>query len=729
MTEFRGLSAMAEDSGSPFQSGDENVYVPQPISNMQETLGINMSIVIEGLYPSRDGSGGHISIGYMEQFAFNFAERGSAFANGQLLPISSYTALFSILGTTYGGDGRTTFSLPNQQGRLSVGSGSSFENGFFPLGARYGSELTYLSEGNLPIDFGGFGIPAPNAQPSLNLNWVIHTDPSASGANVAGSVHLFAGNFQPNGALFCDGRTLQIADYPDLFARIGTTYGGDGITTFQIPDLRGRTVSGADSENPIGSVIGDPNFAVTGDTLPANVGGNGALVDNQQPGVAMQVLIAVQGYFPSRSQEDPQGTDVSAFDDEPTLGQIIYYAGTDLPPGFVPANGALLPIASNTALFSLLGTIYGGDGRTTFALPDFDGRVAAGFGTGPGLTPLQIGQVTGSDDIAIPYESIPGRSQDGDAFDNTIRGSEGDDIFTGGDGADMLIGNGGTDSLDGGSGDDYLNGGDGIDTLIGGEGDDVLYSGRGEDIMRGGYGNDFYDVVYLNDTIIENVGEGIDTIRTGVVSYTLGDNVENLIMYQDRAITGIGNDLDNRIEGSNSGNVLNGLGGADVIYGFNGDDTISGGLGDDFLSGRKDNDVVMGDAGNDRIYGGTGDDVLWGGADQDYLTGNDGADIFAFANGDFAGLRGETADRISDFDGSEGDRIDLSAVDAIAGTVEDDAFTFIGSAEFSGTAGELRFTVWNGHTNIYGDVDGDGVADFAIRVDGEAPLIGADFIL
>jgi microcystin-dependent protein len=88
-------------------------------------------------------------IGQIQAFGFNFAPRGWAFCQGQLLPISQYTALFSLLGTTYGGDGRTTFGLPDLSGRSIVGVGTG--PGLTPIswGQKSGNESTTLQPQNL----------------------------------------------------------------------------------------------------------------------------------------------------------------------------------------------------------------------------------------------------------------------------------------------------------------------------------------------------------------------------------------------------------------------------------------------------------------------------------------------------------------------------------------------------------------------------------------------------
>lgn len=92
---------------------------------------------------------------------------------------------------------------------------------------------------------------------------------------------------------------------------------------------------------------------------------------------------------------------------EPILGEVRIFAGNFAPIGWAFCDGQLLAIHSNTALFSLLGTTYGGDGRTTFALPDLRGRAAIHPGTGPGLSTIRLGQKTGSESNVITSNQLP----------------------------------------------------------------------------------------------------------------------------------------------------------------------------------------------------------------------------------------------------------------------------------------------------------------------------------
>ena len=92
---------------------------------------------------------------------------------------------------------------------------------------------------------------------------------------------------------------------------------------------------------------------------------------------------------------------------EPFIGQIMQFAGNFAPRGWAFCDGQLLPIAQYTAVFSLLGTAYGGDGRTTFGLPDLRGRLAVHAGNGPGLSPATRGQKGGSENVTLTASQMP----------------------------------------------------------------------------------------------------------------------------------------------------------------------------------------------------------------------------------------------------------------------------------------------------------------------------------
>ncbi len=92
---------------------------------------------------------------------------------------------------------------------------------------------------------------------------------------------------------------------------------------------------------------------------------------------------------------------------DPFIGQIILFAGNFAPRGWALCDGQLMDINSNSALFSILGTTYGGDGRTTFGLPSLRGRVPIHAGHGPGLTPRPLGQKSGQENVTLTVNEIP----------------------------------------------------------------------------------------------------------------------------------------------------------------------------------------------------------------------------------------------------------------------------------------------------------------------------------
>lgn len=102
---------------------------------------------------------------------------------------------------------------------------------------------------------------------------------------------------------------------------------------------------------------------------------------------------------------------------EPFVAEVRMWALNFAPRGWAFCNGALLPIAQNTALFSLVGTTYGGDGRTTLGLPNLEGRVAMHPGSGPGLTPRQLGETGGSTTVALTAGNVPSHTHTAQGVD------------------------------------------------------------------------------------------------------------------------------------------------------------------------------------------------------------------------------------------------------------------------------------------------------------------------
>jgi VCBS repeat-containing protein len=160
-----------------------------------------------------------------------------------------------------------------------------------------------------------------------------------------------------------------------------------------------------------------------------------------------------------------------------------------------------------------------------------------------------------------------------------------------------------------------------------------------------------------------------------------------------------------------------GTAGDDIMTGTAGADTLFGQAGDDEINAGGGADIVFGGAQNDTLVGGAGNDILSGGAGRDDLTGDVGADTFRFyVASDSTVLE---FDRIRDFSLAEGDRIDLSLIDANTVLGGNNAFTF--SSSFTGVAGQLVFDPVTGM--LLGDVNGDSAADLMIEVRGDAPSV------
>ncbi len=298
-----------------------------------------------------------------------------------------------------------------------------------------------------------------------------------------------------------------------------------------------------------------------------------------------------------------------------------------------------------------------------------------------------------------------------------ILGSTGVDVADGGAGNDRIFGNTGNDTLTGGAGDDLLNGetgndvlngGDGADVLSGELGDDALLGGAGGDVMIGGAGNDVLDGEADNDTAFG--GDGVDNLFGDAGNDSLNGEAGNDALN--------GEDGDDLMSGETGNDLLLGGAGSDVALGGAGDDTLNGEAGNDFLFGEAGSDVLSGEAGNDVLFGGAGGDALIGGA---------GADTFRFQGAGDSGTAGR--DLILDFNAADGDRIDLSAIDADSGTTGDQGFTFV--TTFSNVAGQMTRTFDSaaGTTRFEGDTNGDGVVDFSFDVVGDFSTSNTGFIL
>jgi Ca2+-binding RTX toxin-like protein len=299
---------------------------------------------------------------------------------------------------------------------------------------------------------------------------------------------------------------------------------------------------------------------------------------------------------------------------------------------------------------------------------------------------------------------------------------------------DTLIGNGGSNRLMGEVGDDRLTGGMGADFLFGGDGGDPAPAPSPAD----GVDTAVYSDSPVGVTVNLATGRGFGGTAEGDTLVSI-EQIEG--SFHNDNLTG--NDVANFLTGSGGDDLLKGAGGADILHGGNNNDTLKGGGGADTLEGNsgidtaayndspagvfvslKDNVAAYGDAEDDRLFnienltGSTHADTLWGnngvnvlngmnGNDTlkgfggaDTLIGNGGADLFVWGSTSHTGVTAATADVITDFNRSQGDRIDLSSIDANLVSSGGQAFTFIGTAAFSGAPGQLRYFHSGGNTFI-----------------------------
>ncbi len=407
------------------------------IDTFQPGLGLTQYISLQGSFPPRsaneatgEASGAYIAA--IHTTAATFVPRHAADVSGQLIPIAQNTALFSLLGTTYGGNGQTTFALPNLQANVIAGPGQGPGLSLYDLGQQFGENAVTLTQAQLPTSVGGGGQTIGDVQPTTALNYAIalygvFPQDGGSGSIPAsiGSIITFAGNFAPADYMLLEGQLLSIAEHDALFQLIGTTYGGDGQETFALPDLRGRVVVGQGNGFTIGETFGGETDTITQATMPTNMGGGGQPVSNYQPSIALNYMIALAGIFPSQNANTAANEPTSSNDDfEPFLGEILLTAANVVPNGYARCEGQLLPINQNQALFALLGTTYGGDGQTTFALPDLRGRTIIDAGTFGNRT-VVLGEQVGSPTYSITSANIPDLNFSGTPQSDTLYGGDG----------------------------------------------------------------------------------------------------------------------------------------------------------------------------------------------------------------------------------------------------------------------------------------------------------------
>ena len=397
----------------------------QPHVNMQPSLSMNYLIRTEG---PRE------YLGEIGLFGGNFAPGGWSMADGAVLTIASNTELFGVIGTTYGGDGTTNFLLPDLRGRAALHEGQGTGLTTRSLGSTVGTNTVTLTEAQMPshnhtlpwpdtTSATGGDLPHPNMQPSLTLNYAVCTDGTwpldpITADPFLGEIRAFAAPGLPPNWEPADGQLRPIAGNTALHSLYGTIYGGDGTTTFALPDLRSRDAIHKGwgpglTERFLGQELGTEQQTLGLSEIPGHqhtlppsadltgLTGGGQAHPNMQPSLALNYIISLTG---------PSPVIGSGSTAEPYLGQIKIFGGAFAPDGWAFLDGQVLLVSQADALFSLLGTIYGGNGTTTFALPDLRGRVAIGMGFASDLFPGFLGAELGEEAVLLDEAGLPSHS-------------------------------------------------------------------------------------------------------------------------------------------------------------------------------------------------------------------------------------------------------------------------------------------------------------------------------
>ncbi|WP_395674865.1 calcium-binding protein [Inquilinus sp.] len=430
--------------------------------------------------------------------------------------------------------------------------------------------------------------------------------------------------------------------------------------------------------------------------------------------------------------------------------------------------------------------IVGGSGRDTLRGGRGSDLINANDGADTILGDLGDDQLSGDAgedrlDGGDGADSLAG----GDGNDVLVGGAGGDGI-DGGAGADIVAGEIqpvlGTPPVGQFAADGFI-----WNALDGGDDDRILDFFPGVDLLSFQFCSEFATVQALLGTVGGNAvlsvvrGDGVATLTLeGVAASALAARDFFLSDGNPSAQTIAGTAATDDLFGRFDNDLLSGAAGNDRLFGEQDDDTLEGGLGDDRLFGGSGSDLLRGGAGGDRLDGGAGADLvsyfgtaaavtvnlatgkglggeaqadiylgienvsggkgadtiigsaganaLNGFENRDVLTGGGGADRFVVNAASHSAV-GANADRITDFSRAQGEKIDLSGIDASTVAAGNQAFSFIGPALYHHVAGELRFAVAGGDTTIAGDINGDGTSDFHIVLAGAIALTAADFVL
>lgn len=406
------------------------------------SAGVNgNSVVLPSTSNSAGGGSGTTDqtpyLGELRLLAFDTSSSnvpaGWAECNGQTLTISQNLALYSLLGTAYGGNGTTTFALPDMRGRVPVGTGQG--TGLTNVTrSQFGAEAATLPAHTHTITGGttastGSGAALINKQPSVGLLIGI----VAAGADASvGTVRLFAGYYYPPGFVACDGRSLSTSTYSALFAKIGYTYGGSGAN-FNVPDLRGRTPIGKGqgtglTNRTLGQQVGTEIAAVSANDMPAHThtwpGGTTGSIGNasqnsystMQPSLVLRPALTLYGTFNSFGSTNSPSAGYAEVRFFANSSALPTNGGNEL---WVECDGSVHAIEEFNGNYDfynysfIVTNLYGGDGENTVGVPDLRGRAVVNRGASTGLTTRNMGDKFGAESAAaLTVANLPAHTHD-----------------------------------------------------------------------------------------------------------------------------------------------------------------------------------------------------------------------------------------------------------------------------------------------------------------------------
>lgn len=446
-----------------------------------------------------------------------------------------------------------------------------------------------------------------------------------------------AGNDTIDGGTGVDtmiGGTGDDAYYVDDAGDVITEYSGEGtdfvnssITYTLGSNLENLTLTGTSNINGTGNSSANTMTGNSGDNCLWGLTGNDYLVggdgnDILEGGVGVDTMIGgtgddmyyIQDVGDSITENAGEGTDLVKSWTNYTLGanleNLNLYGTSNISGTGNELNNTIYGDASNNALYGMDGndylngaagadtlyggagndtldanvgddTLYGGTGDDTYYIQSTSSTITENSGEGTDSVESYVTHTLASNVENLTLKGTSAINGTGNSSANTMTGNSGNNIFYGG---------AGNDYIDSSAGNDIIYAQDGNDTIIGGTGNDYLEGGSGTDSMTGGTGDDIYFVDNAGDVIVENAGEGTDTVKA-YINYTIGDTIENLtLMGGVNNINGTGNSLDNTIYGNAGNNIIYGLGGNDTINSAEGNDIIYGGAGNDNINGHYGDD-------------------------------------------------------------------------------------------------------------------------------------------